>query len=120
MLTDEYIKNLEIAVERGVKLLDEKWPTWRKKLRKSLAKETSLGLQMAYCKRCVLGNLMGSYDEGLIALFPRLSFDGRENKAKEYGFTCENTTHNSANYEGFIKLEELWLKKIEVKEDAEA
>lgn len=49
------------SVERGVELLDERLPGWRNVIDQEK-------LDMGDCKQCILGQLFGDYERGLILL----------------------------------------------------
>ena len=50
--------NAEANAERGANLLDEKYPGWYKKINLD-------NLDITSCFRCILGQLYGSYENGI-------------------------------------------------------
>ena len=55
------LKEARERVARGVKLLNEKKPGWKKKIDRER-------LDMSSCEDCILGQLFGSYRDGLYIL----------------------------------------------------
>ena len=103
-------QRLEVAVQKGVALLDEKRPTWRAEVRRRLE---SHDLVMSECARCVLGHLFTYYDRGLVYL------DLDEVEEKIHGFNVPNLPLGTDLNEQYEELEVLWLKEI-MQEDPDA
>lgn len=73
------LEDARAAVAKGVKLLDEKQPGWRRHVRPEC-------LQMKDVCHCVLGQTCGSYNEGQKKLFPGSPIFKRFSLAEEHGF----------------------------------
>lgn len=73
------IEDARAAVARGVQLLDEKKPGWRKEIKPEC-------LVMNAVQHCVLGQSYGTYDTGRRALFPGKAIWERSIMAEECGF----------------------------------
>ncbi len=76
----------ESEVRRGIVLLDEKLPDWRIRFDPG-------NLDMSRCSTCVLGQVFGSYGEGLVAL--GVNYE----QAPVYGFDLPNIPSNSTEWE---------------------
>jgi hypothetical protein len=102
--------SLEVAVRRGVKLLDENITDWYKAIDIS-----SLALQNN-CN-CVLGKLFRDYRNGL-QHFETLLGDQYFKYGSYYGFTVPNDITFSETDAAFDMLTALWSKEIKKRKDS--
>jgi hypothetical protein len=80
-------------VAAGMALLDEKAPGWVSRI--------NLGhLALGSCDRCVLGQVFGYYDDGLVVL----DFDPDYEGGEEFGF--------ESNVEPYEDLTAEWVRQI--------
>ena len=78
-ITTEREERVEKAVQKGIDLLDQKGPkNWRERIDLDTFDIGSLN-------NCVLGQVYGSWHDGMNALFPS-TVTGRSDVAAHYGF----------------------------------
>ena len=97
---EEPMSNLTETVAQGSKFLDIARPGWRGII-------STKRLSMTQYRYCVLGQLYGTYEAGLEALWPGLTPDAQKALAEEHGF---QPTDNDYNWH---TLEQIWLAEIE-------
>lgn len=91
-------------VKRGVRLLDKKIPNWRSKI-------DSETIDMAGIMNCVLGQLYGNYQNGLIKLFGRdTDFETRRLQGIAHGFQLTDEEHQN-----YALLDHLWKVELNKK-----
>jgi hypothetical protein len=97
----------EERVARGVKLLDIVNPGWHEKINIE-------ELYLRQCWKCVLGQLYGTYSEGIL-LLPMEMED-----AYKFGFNIFNTNDTPLEIHfSYQELEEEWKKQIRAKVENE-
>lgn len=104
------MKQIPKEVKAGMALLDEKAPGWREKV--NLDK-----LNMGGCVRCVLGQVYGFFDDGLVALSIcktetiEAQFDSALEEAEKYGFSIGDT--HLKNYRlDYAALTQAWKEAL--------
>lgn len=91
---------VKTRVGRGMKLLDSELPTWRADI--LLDK-----LDMHECDRCVLGQLFGTFDDGVDSL----GLDPAE--VVDHGFDVDDDRYPPRLAPGYKLLREEWRRAIE-------
>lgn len=81
-------------VAQGITLLSKHDPNWRMKIVMSR-------LSMMSCADCILGQLFGSYEEGLLILDI-----GRDDLPNQYGFRAVDPTN-------YRVLQGIWLERLD-------
>jgi hypothetical protein len=100
------MQTVEERVAKGMKLLDENVPNWTDKI----DLET---LELAYCGRCVIGQLFGGYRAGLC----QLDLIGGE-QDRENGFDITTSANRSTTAdEEFAELQAEWTKQISIRKE---
>lgn len=87
---------MEERVDRGVALLDEKFPSWKRVVSAEV-------LDMSQPDLCIMGQLFGGYGIGL----DNIGIDNYE--AEQYGF---DVTLNSNGVESYRDLNHEWLLRL--------
>ena len=99
-MTDDEIRD---AVERGARLLDKAQPGWWQKV--------NAPLEMESCGLCVLGQIFGHYNAGVMTL--GLEYDARV----KHGFTTTDRFSDPDDPEWPV-LEKLWLDAIKMRRES--
>lgn len=110
------MKQIPDEIKRGMELLDQERPGWKKEI--DLNK-----LNMGGCVYCILGQIYGFFDDGLVALkiyYPNPAFDLLEvhdadlAEAAKYGFALGDYEDYSAAY---ANLTQAWKEALGDEQD---
>ena len=88
-----------VVARRGERLLDRVQPDWRDKVDRER-------LCMSDGCDCILGQVYGDYNDGLIALDEEMRLGEQPVHASQYGFS----TLDLPNHVGYPHLQDAWLE----------
>lgn len=94
---------LEMAMEKGIALLDSENPNWAKRIH-----AYSLDMESGYL--CVLGKIYGSFTQGVAIL--GISFF----EANEYGFNGRTSEEYEDYYDECRLLTIMWREEIQARQ----
>lgn len=93
------MKTIEERVQAGIRLLDAREPHWREKIRLR-------GLRLDHYRRCVLGQVFGRYNSGIVAL-------GLNGNAADFGFYAYEPRWTSVDE--YAALDTAWKSALKPK-----
>ena len=100
------LRKVQERATRGAELLDKKRPCWTAEIDRK-------GLDMQSLCDCVLGQLYGSYDAGLSALWPQTNWPQINANASHLGLNTTDGASTKAQGVHYATLRKAWLELIE-------